>query len=209
MRTEVKNFFHWTGLFESNLSAADWAWRLVTLMVVAGGGTTAGLLARGSELFRAAGPLSWFVIGIIGAVLVALIAFLVNLARRQSAEAAYLQVMSQPRGRVNPLSESFVDQVIYLPDLYLPRRQVHSNKQFKRCKLVGPGAIAMLGGTYIRTNFVEAGSPIVLPDNTILSGVLVLENCTVEDCEFVGITLLINRIAGDEFKKMGAPVVGM
>jgi len=67
----------------------------------------------------------------------------------------------------------------------------------------------MLGGSYIRTGFLEAGSPIVLPENTLLSGVLVLDNCTVEDCEFIGITLLINKAAGEEFKKMGAPVVGM
>jgi len=110
---------------------------------------------------------------------------------------------------VNPLAESFTDQVIYLPDLYLPRKQLHSNKQFKRCKIVGPGAIAMLGGAYISTGFLEIGSPIVLPDNTLLTGVLVLENCTVENCEFVGITLLVNKAAGEAFKKMGAPVVGL
>jgi len=67
----------------------------------------------------------------------------------------------------------------------------------------------MLGGTYIRTGFLEAGSIIVLPDNTMLTGVLVLENCTVEECEFIGITLLVNKVAGEAFKKMGASVVGM
>jgi len=205
----LKKISEWSGLFESNLSAAEWAWRLVTLAVIAGGGTTAGLLARGTELFKAAGPLAWLVIGLCSAATIAVIFFLVKLGYRQSAEAAYLQALAQPRSKVNPLSESFTDQIIYLPDLYLPRRQVHSNKQFKRCKLVGPGAIAMLGGSYIRTGFLEAGSPIVLPENTLLSGVLVLDNCTVEDCEFIGITLLINKAAGEEFKKMGAPVVGM
>lgn len=205
----LKKLFHWSGLFESNLSAADWAWRLITFVVVAGGGTTAGWLALGTELFQAAGPLSWVGIGLATAVVIATIFMLVNLGRRQSAEAAYLQALSQPRGKINPLAESFADQIIYLPDLYLPRRQVHTNKQFKRCKLVGPGAIAMLGGTYIDTSFLEAGSPIVLPDNTLLTGVLVLENCTVEKCEFIGITLLVNKPAGEAFKKMGAPVVGM
>lgn len=205
----MKKLFHWTGLFESNLSAAEWAWRIVTLIVVVSGGTTAGLLARGTELFQAVGPVGWFAIGLISAILISIIFLLVNIGRRQSAEAAYMQGLSQPRGTINPLAENFTDQVIYLPDLYLPRRQVHSNKQFKRCKLVGPGAIAMLGGTYIRTGFLESGSPIVLPDNTFLTGVLILENCTVEDCEFIGITLLVNKQAGEAFKQMGAPVVGM
>jgi len=67
----------------------------------------------------------------------------------------------------------------------------------------------MLGGAYLHTGFIEAGSPIVLPENTMLTGVLVLENCTVENCEFIGITLLLNKQAGEAFKAMGAPVVGM
>jgi hypothetical protein len=167
------------------------------------------LLARGTALFEAAGPLAWFAIALLSAGTIALIFFLIRLGYKQSAEARYMQALAQPRGAINPLSESFADQAIYLPDLYLPRRQVHSNKQFKRCRLVGPGAIAMIGGSYIHTTFMEAGSSIVLPDKTILSGVLVLENCIVEDCEFIGITLLVNKQAGEEFQKMGAPVVGM
>lgn len=205
----LRDVFKWTSFFESNLSAAEWAWRLVTLVVIAGGGTTAGLLAQGTELFEAAGPLAWFAIGLCVAIALAFIFVLVKLGYRQSAEASYMQALSKPRNTVNPLSGSFTDQVINLPDLYLPRLQLHSNKQFKRCKLVGPGAIAMMGGSYIRTVFVEAGSPIVLPEKTLLTGVLVLENCTVEDCEFIGITILVNKAAGEQFKKMGAPVVGM
>lgn len=205
----LKKLFRWAGLFESNLSAAEWAWRIFTFFVVAGGGTTAGLLARGTELFKAAGPIGWFAVGILSAILVAIIFLLVNIARRQSAEAVYMQALAQPKGNINPLAESFSDQVIYLPDLYLPRRQVHTNKQFKRCKIVGPGAIAMIGGTYVNNVFLEAGSPIVLPESIMLTGVLVLENCTVENCEFIGITLFVNRQAGEAFIKMGAPVVGM
>lgn len=205
----MKKLFEWTGLFESNLSAAEWAWRLITLAIIAGGGTTAAFLARGTELFLSAGPLAWVAIGLLSALLVALVFLLVKLGYKQTAEAEYLRSLSVPKSQVNPMAESFTDLVIHLPDLYLPRRQVHSHKQFKRCKLVGPGAIAMLGGTYVRTGFVESGSPIVLPENTMLTGVLVLENCTVEDCEFIGITLLMNKPAGEAFKAMGAPVVGM
>src|SRR5882757_3109731 len=142
----LKKFYHLTEIFETNLSAAEWTWRIFTFLVVVGGGTTAGLLARGTELFSAAGPIGWFTIAIGSAILFSTIFFLVNASRRQSAEATYMQALSQPKSRVNPLAESFSDQVIYLPDLYLPRRQVHTNKQFKRCKIVGPAAIAMLGG---------------------------------------------------------------
>lgn len=205
----LKKLTEWSGLFESNLSAAEWAWRLFTLCVVAGGGTTAGLLAQGTELFEEAGLLAWIAVGLTVAVTLSLIFLLVKLGYRQSAEAAYMQSLAQPKNAINPLAHSFVDQVIRLPDLYLPRRQLHSNKQFKRCKLVGPGAIAMLGGSYINSGFIESGSIIVLPESTFLTGVLVLENCTVEDCEFIGITLLTNKQAGEQLKQMDAPVVGL
>ena len=120
-----------------------------------------------------------------------------------------MQALARPHSVVNPLADSFVNQIIKLPDLYLPRRQVHTNKQFKRCKIVGPGAIAILGGSYVRTGFVEAGSIIVLPEHTLLTGVLVLENCIVEECEFIGVTVLTNKQAGEQFKKMGTEVVGL
>lgn len=205
----MNKILHWAGLFESNLSAAEWAWRIITLVVVAGGGTTAGLLAQGTQLFEGLGAIGWLGIGLITALVLATIFMLVNMGRRQSAEANYMLALSQVRSKINPLADSFSGQVIYLPDLYLPRRQVHSNKQFKRCTIVGPGAIALLGGSYIHTGFIEAGSLIVLPEKTMLTGVLVLENCTVEHCEFIGITLLLSKQAGEAFLAMGAPVVGM
>ena len=149
----LKKLFDWLGIFEKNLSAAEWVWRFVTFAVVAGGGTSAGLLAKSSALFASAGPLAWFAIGTAGAVIIALIFFLVKLGNRQSSEADYLRAMSLRESPINPVLASFTDRIIHVHDLYLPRRQVHSNKQFKRCTFVGPGAIAILGGSYIRTNF--------------------------------------------------------
>jgi len=204
-----KKLFEWTGLFESNLSAAEWAWRLLTLAIVATGGTTAGLLAKGSELFVTAGPVAWIAIGLVSAALLALSFSLVKLGYKQAAEADYLRNLSLPRTGVNPVLENFADAIIRVHDLHLPRRQIHSNKQFKRCKFVGPGALAILGGTYIRSGFYESGSIVVLPEKTMLTGIVVLENCTVEECEFFGITLITNKPAGEAFAKMGMQVVGL
>lgn len=205
----VKKLFAWAGLFESNLSAVEWAWRLVTLAVVAAGGTTAGLLAKGSSLFGAAGPLGWMGIGLVGALLVAIIFALVKVGYRQVAEADYLRALSLRESPINPVLDSFTDRIIHVHDLHLPRRQVHTNKQFKRCKFVGPGAIAILGGSYISSGFYETGTVIVLPENAFLTGIVVLENCTVEHCEFFGVTLLTNKMAGEAFKKMGVDVGGL
>lgn len=172
-----KKLFGAIDIFGSHLSAAEWAWRIITFAVVAGGGTTAGFLSKSSELFSTAGPLGWMFVAVCTSGAIALIFFFIKLGNRQSAEANYLQVLSQPKSGINPLAENFADQIIYLPDLFLPQKQLHSNKQFKRCKLVGPGAIAILGGTLNRCEFDECGTLIVIPEDSILTGVLVLENC--------------------------------
>lgn len=203
-----KKLFDWISIFETNLSAAEWAWRLLTFALVAGGGTTAAWLAKGTKLFAAVGHLGLFAVGLLCSALIVLILFFIKLGNKQSAEAEYLRSLTQRKCRINPLADSFTDQIIYLPDLYLPRMQLHSNKQFKRCKLVGPGAVALMGGNFIHTHFQEAGSVIAIPPNTILTGILVLANCTVEDCEFIGITLLIDKQSAQVFEQLGATIVG-
>ena len=205
----LKPLFKFTGLFESNLSAAEWAWRILTLLTVAAGGTTAGLLAQASEWFQKLGPIAWFGIALLSALLIAVIFYLVKLGRLRAVEARFLEVVAQPRATINPLSEAFSDQVISLSDLYLPRYQPHSNKHFKRCKIVGPGAIALVGGTIIKNDFFQVGSVIVIPQNSHLTGVLVLDNCTIEQCEFIGTTILVNEHGGRAFLAMGAKVVGL
>lgn len=205
----MSKLFKWTGLFESNLSAAEWAWRVITIAITAVGGTTTAFLAKGTALFESSGPLAWFAIGLLSALLIALVFFLVQLGSKQTAEASYLRSLSMPKSQINPMAESFTDLVIHLPDLYLPGRQVQSHKQFKRCKLVGPGAIAIFDGTYVENSFIESGSVIVLPHGTKLAGALIFENCTVEACEFLGITLLASNAVDKAFQEMGAEVVGM
>jgi hypothetical protein len=204
-----KNFFKWAIFFEGNLSAAEWVWRIITILVVAGGGTTAGLLAKGSEFFNSFGLLGWIFIGLCVSLLITLIFYFIKLANKNSAEAAYIQRISVTKSNINPLSDSFIDQIIKISDLYLPLKQAHSHKQFKRCKIVGPGAVAILGGTYIKNGFIEIGSLIVIPNTATLTGVLVLENCTVENCEFIGVTLIVDKQAGEVFKELGAQVVGL
>jgi hypothetical protein len=176
--------------FESHMSAAEWTWRIVGFFVVLAGGTTTAMVARGTELFGRAGALGWIAIGLGAALVIAIIIILVATAGTRAAEADYTRSMARDHGVTNPLSESFVNSVIALEDLRLPGRQLHSNKQFKRCSFVGPGAIALMGGTYQFDSFIGCGDFIPLPEGVVLTGVVVLQNCTVESCEFHRITIL-------------------
>jgi hypothetical protein len=204
-----RRFFDWISLFETNMSAAEWAWRIVTFLVLAAGGTTAGLLAKGSEIFRSAGYVAWVGIGLCTAILMAVILFLVKLSALKAAQAEYTRAMAARPGSINPLLASFTDLVIPIEDLRLPGKQAHANKHFKRCKFVGPGAIAILGGTYLQNGFYDGGDIIVLPDPVVLTGIPVFQNCTVEESEFYRVTVLTNKPVAIAFKSMGATVAGL
>jgi len=181
-------------------SAAEIAWKAFTFIVLAAGGTTAGILAAGSELFRETGWLAWFAIGVAAALSFATILYLVSAASRARAEAALSTAMASRPSSVNPLAKSFEDLVIPIESLKLPGQPVHEYKSFRRCKFVGPGALALLGGTFVRSEFNNSGHILTLPDNTFITGITVLKECTVENCEFITVTILVPKNVAEEFK---------
>lgn len=190
----MKNkLFESMNIFATGMSAADWAWKLVTIAVVGGSGSLTGYFASESPMFKELGMLSWVAIGLIGAISVSLIFYLVKAAQNQSAMAEYTLSVSQPKSRVNPLQESFRDQIIPIEELRVPGVQVHKNKHFTRCKFVGPAAIAIMGCRMENTGFIEGGDIIPLPDKTFLTGIIVLQNCTIEGCEFFRTTMMVSE----------------
>ncbi|MGO9116309.1 MAG: hypothetical protein ACLQPD_01730 [Desulfomonilaceae bacterium] len=172
---------------------ADTAWRILTFLIVIGGGTTAGVLASTTVLFRALGPLAWLGVGLACSLLISLIIYLFRAAQLAAAQAALATAFASRPSYVNPLLTSFAELIIPMATLHLPREQLHQRKQFRRCKFVGPGALTLLGGTIVRCSFKESGHVLTVPDHTMLTGVTVFEGCTIEDCEFIAVTIIIPR----------------
>jgi hypothetical protein len=193
-------------IFATGMSAVDWAWKLLTIFIIGGSGTATGILAADSPFFRELGFVAWIAIGLICSISIALVFYLIRSAENQTAQTEYTRAVSQPKQHVNPLLDSFKDQIIPVEELRVPGVQVHENKHFKRCKFVGPAAIALIGGSFIRTSFNETGDIIPIPDNTLLTGIIVLKNCTVEDCSFFRTTIMTNK---DQAKAMVAAINGM
>ena len=203
-------FWNSVSVFETGLSAAEWAWKIITLTFIGASGTFTALLAKADPALKELGPIYWVAIGLLTSLIVTTIFFLFKQANLKQAEADFIRVMSTPRSSVNPLFESFRDSVIPIEELRLPMLQLHENKHFKRCKLVGPAAIAIIGGTYHNSQFHECGDIIALPDNVYLSGIIVLKNCTVEECEFIRTTILTDKNTAKGFSKvLGAVVRGI
>lgn len=110
---------------------------------------------------------------------------------------------------VNPLDSSFKDKIIPLENLKLPTIQLHENKHFKGCKFIGPSSLVILGGTICHNSFIECGDFIALPD-VYLTGMLVFKNCTIEDCEFLRVTIFSDKNTAKSLSEIkGMRVVGI
>ena len=94
---------------------------------------------------------------------------------------------------VNPLNESFKDMVIPVEALRLPQRQIQERKHFKRCKFIGPATVSFISSSLNNVGFIECGDIIPVPNGAFLTGVLALKDCTIEDCEFIKVTLLLSE----------------
>lgn len=111
---------------------------------------------------------------------------------------------------VNPLEESFKDLIIPVEALRLPLKQLQENKHFKRCKFIGPGVMTLMSSSLRNTDFTDCGDIIPVPDGAFVTGVVALKNCTVEDCEFIRVTLLLHENEAQSIAKAvpGAHVAG-
>lgn len=180
-------------IFETGLSAAEWVWRIFTLLFIGGSGALTGFLAKADPILKQLGPIYWIMIGVITSILVSLIFYLIKSSILKQAQAEYHSSLATPKNSVNPLLDSFSDTIVPLEDLRLPTVQLHEHKHFKRCKFVGPGAVAIMGGSYVNSGFIECGDVIALPDNAMLTGIIVFKNCTVDDCEFIRTTIFVDQ----------------
>ncbi|MGH8677435.1 MAG: hypothetical protein ACREUQ_03675 [Burkholderiales bacterium] len=161
-------------------------------------------------MLKTLGPIYWVGVGAVVALIISMILYLIKSSQLKQAEADLNRAMAVPRSTINPLSNSFTDSIIPMEDLRLPKVQLHENKHFKRCKFVGPAAVAILGGNYVRSSFLDCGDIVALPEDVYLTGIVVLKNCTVEDCEFIRTTIFVDQNTAKGFAAVpGATVKGM
>lgn len=194
-------------LLDDSVSLAERVWSLVGLLAPAGVATFGALSARGLAIFE---PYGWFGYSAVFVgfwVASALAMFLIRRSGRDQAYAAYMRTMSIPPTGINPMLSSFTDAVVRVQDLLVPGRPQHDHKHFKRCKIVGPGALYLTGGTILRGT-IEV--PIIaVAKGAQLLGVPSLQFCTLEDCEVIGLTLFVDQTGGRLLAADGATVFGL
>jgi len=201
----------WNGLekVQSSLSMAEWAWKIFSIISVGGSAVVAGFLAKIDPVLKELGWVYWLFIALIAGCMVSFILLMIKAAVLRQSMAEYYQSLSVPKSQVNPMLETFADIIIPVEDLRLPELQVHTAKHFRRCKFVGPATIAISGGTYSNSAFSSIGDIIALPPNSKLVGVTLLQNCVVESCEFIRVTIIADQGTARGFAEAGAHVKGL
>lgn len=80
-----------------------------------------------------------------------------------------------------------------------PIKTVFSNKVFIDCAFQGPGALAIAGNTVLnQIHLVQCGHILCVEEDTTLSGIPMLNSCSLVRARFVNMTLIIP----DSFKQV-------
>lgn len=186
-------------LLNSSMSLAERLWGFLSFILIGGGGLGAALLAKADPFLKQLGSIYWLGIGLLTSLVFTIIFWLIKSAFLKQAAAETQRILATPRATINPLSESFKDVVIPIEDLRLPAQQLQSQKHFKRCIFVGPGSMAIAGCNITRNKFTDTGDLIRVQSGTMLTGIILFQDCTFEECTFVRITMLMDEITADAF----------
>jgi hypothetical protein len=181
---------------------ADFAWRVFTTIIILAGSTTAAFIAYGNTLIIKYGLSVWLGFTLITALLIAVIFYFINKARQASAEARLYNKLALEPSAINPLLNNFENKIIRMHSLTLPSKQLHKHKLFRNCKFVGPGVVAIVGSNITNCNFNEIGDILVLPDPFNSTGITVFENCTLDGCEFIKVTIMLPKQSAAQMSQL-------
>lgn len=204
-----KSLFAGVSVFDTSLSFAEKLIRVLFYLFVGASSTITAVLARMDPLIKQLGPVYWVGIGILTALAISLAFFLTRLAFSRNSLGAYYNRLAVPKSNVNPLEEGFKDIVINVEDLRLPLNKAHEGKHFKRCIFSGPGVMGIVGGAITHNQFTSCGHGLAVPPGAAIAGVVVLKGCTVEECEFIGITIVADYTTGYSFMENGLTFHGL
>lgn len=201
----------WNGMGKADtaLSIGEWVFRVATVVGIGTGGVSAWFLAKLDPFFSGKSLLYWYAVALITGIVIAATIWLAMSAFAKQALTKYYASLAIPKSDINPLDTIFVDKMIAIEDLRLPHHQLHERKHFIGCKFIGPGSIGIMGGSYTYSAFTEIGDVVAIPDGTSLSGLVILQDCSVESCEFIRVSIFVDQGSAKGFKSCGANVKGM
>lgn len=113
------------------------------------GSALASYLTFVTGIFAVYAPISYFLTFSGFLLIFSAVRWLWHKANHDRAVSRYLDLLSAPKSKINPLQRVFSDQRIFLQDLYLPHDHLIKDKVFENCDLVGPMNLVLIGQVHV------------------------------------------------------------
>ncbi len=176
-------------------------------VVIGTGSLIMAWLARLATFLQPYGAVAWGAVGIVTALVLAAMFLLGSLAYRYLVLTRY-EVRRAEATTTNPLASYFSKQRLRLADFFHPFFKATTAAKFEDCELLGPAAVALMGGQFRHFGFVNC-EVVIVKDGANVQGVTAFENCIFERCKFFGVTLFMTKEQYLSMKTQGAapPVI--
>lgn len=185
--------------------SAFWAWlwdkvieHWPTLAIASGGGLMT-YLASASNWVSQYGPVAWGAIGLLAALVLAIVFWLGGIARTKFAMARYAEKQSDASS-INPLAQSFERQRIRLADFFHPLYHPTTGARFQGCELFGPAHVLIRASVITHSTFLECEVVIVKKTAKIV-GATAFVDCVFNDCKFMRISIYMVKEEFEHMKK--------
>jgi len=171
------------------------SWPLIAAWLVVGGGAT--YVASASSELGKLGIVTWTIFGLSSATifLIGLLIYGNYLAKK--ATANYMNTAARHHS-TNVLAPTHTREQIQLVDFYHPFFRPTDHVRFEDCDILGPGNMALEGGTFSNVGFTDCEIVIVRPDRGI-SGAMLFRNPTFLRSRLYRVTFVMNH---ETYKKL-------
>lgn len=170
-------------------------------------GVMTGWIASYSEWVRQFGAIGWWITGLIGALIVALIACSAIQLRYAWVRSKAVQGWKVTTDSFNPMADDFNRLRIRISDLADPVTNRITGKVFTNCDLIGPANIVFLGqGSLTRVGFVNCDVIAARPGTPIFNAIG-LVGVTMTGGRIANATIIVQDYMVKEFIEMGAPFI--
>lgn len=199
----IKKLFNLSEKLDAALSHLERAVRWGPILMASGIGGVFTWFAAATEQINKYGPLSWWAIGLLAALIVMSIYWLWSAARLYIAKRDFSRIKEIEPSSINVLEDHFARVKINIQDFTNPFFEWNDNKSFAHCKIYGPATIFVVGGIFSNSHFIECEA-ILIKDDAKIKNAIGFRNLNITDCKLYNITLLVPEAMREGFEK-GVP----
>lgn len=189
-----KKFIRWISASEATTTLTQQIIGFLGWLGVFSTGIFASWTAAMTQWVADYGPIVWVIVGIFVAFVAAIILRVTSGAILRLAQARLTRSYAFREGRINPLKNSFDNEVVNISDFYSPGPMLYSNKVFRNCEIRGPSVIVCTatGRGRIRMDKVEGTLSVLETTNPTFdsNSIVNFQDVTFLDCKFYGVTII-------------------